>query len=102
MFKCGICGREFDSVEERSKHEQNCVAVHKEEEEKAKFEETKRLAKADEERIQKEYEQLTKDIKHHKDTYGERVSIDTNKVGNIDSPFYIRVRDPFWELDKIF
>ena len=68
----------------------------------SKEKERQNLAKSDEERIQKEYEQLTKDIKHHKDTYGERVSIDTNKVGNIDSPFYIRVRDPFWELDKIF
>jgi len=109
MFECRICGRKYETLEEAMVCEQQCYVKQKKAKEQhqlemelAKEKERQNLSKADEERIQKEYEQLTKDIKHHVDTYGERVNLDNSKTGNIDSPFYIRIRDPFWEFNHIF
>lgn len=108
-FECGFCHRRWETPEQRMICEHECFEKEKEierqhkiEEDREKEKEHQKLAKADEERIQREYEQLTKDIKHHVNTYGERVSIDTNKVGSIDSPFYIHVHDPFWEFNNMF
>jgi len=109
MFKCGICGKEFNTVEERMEHERSCVAVHKEAErqhklevQKAESERKKEMAKADSERIQNECKQLIKDVKHHRNTYGENVKFDMDKMENIGSPLYLYMLDPFWEFEHIF
>ena len=44
MFKCGICGKEFDDIEEYLTHVSNC-AVKKSEDESKKKEETLKKAK---------------------------------------------------------
>ena len=44
MFKCGICGKEFDDIEEYLTHVSNC-AVKKKEDESKKKEETLKKAK---------------------------------------------------------
>jgi len=105
MFKCGICGKEFNTVEERMEHERHCVAVHKEAEKQKKFEAKKKeieykkqLAKQDNERIQKEYECLVKHIKHHADIYNETVNLKNSSKGIDDLFFRPDVINPFFDL----
>lgn len=48
MFKCGICGKEFDDIEEYLIHVSNCAVKKKEDESKKKEEEQKKLKEVNE------------------------------------------------------
>ena len=45
MFKCGICGKEFDDIEEYLTHVSNCAVKKSEDESKKKEEELKKAKK---------------------------------------------------------
>ena len=64
MFKCGICGKEFDDIEEYLTHVSNC-AVKKSEDESKKKEEALKKTKEVNSYIEsiKGYEKLVKDCK---------------------------------------
>lgn len=101
-YECAFCHKKFNNPVERMNHERKCYATTKYQEEQRKVEETRRLAKVDTECIQKEYDQLTNDIKHHYDTYGESVALDLSKARFIDTPFYVHAHDPFWNFSNLF
>jgi uncharacterized C2H2 Zn-finger protein len=48
MFKCGICGKEFDDIEEYLTHVSNCAVKKSEDESKKKEEELKKAKKVNE------------------------------------------------------
>ena len=48
MFKCGICGKEFDDINKYLVHVSNCAVKKKEDESKKKEEEQKKLKEVNE------------------------------------------------------
>lgn len=63
MFKCGICGKEWNTVEERSKCEVDCLRTQilkQEEEKKRKAEEERKEA---EKLLSKQYDEYVKSYK---------------------------------------
>ena len=48
MFKCGICGKEFDDIEEYLTHVSNCAVKKNEDESKKKEEELKKAKEINE------------------------------------------------------
>ena len=48
MFKCGICGKEFNDIEEYLTHVSNCAVKKSEDESKKKEEELKKAKKVNE------------------------------------------------------
>ena len=68
MYKCSICGKEYNSVKDRAECEINCI--HEAEEE------SKRLAKAEAEasriKLQKEIEEDLESLKAKMKTYNDK------------------------------
>lgn len=62
-------------------HNSFTIKNEDDEREQTKEKERQNLAKSDEERIQKEYEQIVEDIQHHVNTYGKRIKINDHYYG---------------------
>ncbi len=87
-YECAFCHKRFNSPVERMNHEQKCYANIKHQEEQRKAEEIHSREKTDTERIEKEWNQLVADAKHHYSTYGEPVRIGNHYFGrDIDSMY---------------
>lgn len=91
MFKCGICGKEFETVEERAKHEAECIAHQKEimrkkneVKEQARIQQRHKFCQRDIERIKAECQNLIKDIQYHNKLYGDNL---TMYLDDFFSPF---------------
>ena len=104
-YECGFCHQKFNDPAQYMRHERMCYVNNQAEAEKRKAEaqrvkeeQRKTLAKADEERIQKEYAEFIKDTKHHYDTYGEPVRVDGQYYGRDldDMPFRSDILDPLF------
>ena len=85
MFKCGFCGREYPTVEERMQCEANCGAKKKEMERKAKVEAEKhkkeeafKMKTLEAKSIQEEYNKLLQDIKNYCKKYNEYPDLHTS------------------------
>lgn len=85
MFKCGFCGREYPTVEERMQCEVNCGAKKKEMERKAKVEAEKhkkeeafKMKTLEAKSIQEKYNKLLQDIKNYCKKYNEYPNLHTS------------------------
>ena len=85
MFKCGFCGREYPTVEERMQCEANCGAKKKEMERKAKVEAEKhkkeeafKMRTLEAKSIQEKYNKLLQDIKNYCKKYNEYPNLHTS------------------------
>jgi uncharacterized protein YlxW (UPF0749 family) len=85
MFKCGFCGREYPTVEERMQCEANCGAKKKEMERKAKVEAEKhkkeeafKMKTLEAKSIQEKYNKLLQDIKNYCKKYNEYPNLHTS------------------------
>ena len=85
MFKCGFCGREYPTVEERMQCEANCGAKKKEMERKAKVEAEKhkkeeafKMKTLESKTIQEKYNKLLQDIKNYCKKYNEYPNLHTS------------------------
>ena len=107
MFNCRICGKEYETLEEAMDCEQKCYAKRKEDERqrkiaevKVKEEQRRAAAQVDTARIQLQYDDLIKGIKHHVEVYGEPVKLGSYYYGKQTD------RDPFTdfcnEFNKVF
>ena len=70
MFKCGICGKEFDDIEEYLTHVSNCAVKKKEDESKKKEEEQKKLKEVNE--FVKNIKMLESQLKSMKDEFAKK------------------------------
>jgi len=82
MFKCGFCGREYETLPERMKCEADCLEKKRKEESFAKIEANKRKAKeiadakkARTESIQGNLDTVNKNIAKYCEMYGEYPSL---------------------------
>lgn len=70
LYKCGICGKAFETIEERNVHETKCIAERKKAEAalaKKKLEDEKNTRK---EEIDKKYNELRKLVNGYCKDYG--------------------------------
>ena len=70
MFKCGICGKEFDDIEEYLTHVSNCAVKKNEDESKKKEEEQKKLKEVNE--FVKNIKMLESQLKSMKDEFAKK------------------------------
>lgn len=70
MFKCGICGKEFDDIEEYLTHVSNCAVKKSEDESKKKEEELKKAKKVNE--FVKNIKMLESQLKSMKDEFAKK------------------------------
>ena len=105
MFKCGICGKEFDTIEGRMKCEQKCYAEHileqeRQKEEKRKAEEELKKSKKNGriKELQQEYKNFLNNVEQFNKDYGEQFKID-EKYSDFfnDSLLSSFMLDPFEE-----
>lgn len=93
IYKCAICGKEYETIEDRSKCEIACIEKVKakaEAEKKKRLEEEKNVRKAD---IEKKYIELNELVKSFIKDYG---SIKIHSTNPIDSfPTLSKLFD-FW------
>lgn len=78
MFKCGICGKEWNTVEERSKCEFECLktqAAKKEEEKKRKAEVERKEFKDKIDKLYNVYEEAKNNFSDACKTYQEKYNI---------------------------
>lgn len=108
MFKCGFCGREYPTVEERMQCEANCGAKKKEMERKAKVEAEKhkkeeafKMKTLEAKSIQEKYNKLLQDIKNYCKKYNEYPDLHTSNNKKTDVREDVTPNDMIDSLNRI-
>ncbi len=108
MFKCGFCGREYPTVEERMQCEANCGAKKKEMERKAKVEAEKhkkeeafKMKTLESKTIQEKYNKLLQDIKNYCKKYNEYPDLHTSNNKKTDVREDVTPNDMIDSLNRI-
>jgi len=108
MFKCGFCGREYPTVEERMQCEANCGAKKKEMERKAKVEAEKhkkeeafKMKTLEAKSIQEKYNKLLQDIKNYCKKYNEYPNLHTSNNKKTDVREDVTPNDMIDSLNRI-
>lgn len=94
-YKCGICGSEFASVQERMNCEMSCVKKQKEEEKKAAEAKKREEQKARKAEIDAALKNLQKLLANYINEYGHYEYGDDNEIGHFHWPS--RIYRHFWD-----
>lgn len=93
IFECAICGKDYDSIEERNKCEAACLAKQRKEMEEAKAKEKKLTQEADKKRIQDAFDKLSDDISAYIKKYDQYPPLNKD-----DEPNVHKLDFPWWFL----
>ena len=93
-YKCGICGNEFASVQERMNCEMACVKKQKEEEKNAAEAKKQAEQKARKEEIDAALKNLRNLLANYINEYGHYEYEEDNEIGNFHLPS--RIWNRFW------
>lgn len=92
IFECAICGKDYDTIEERNKCEAACLAKQRKEAAEAKAKEKKLTQEADKKRIQETFDKLSDDISAYIKKYDQYPPL------NKDEELNVHKLDFQWEL----
>lgn len=97
MFKCGYCGKDFETLAERCSCETECGKKREEEARRKEQEKLAQSKKSRDEDIAKAFECLVKQINDYHSDYSERCSVE-RQTGQGFIFDYLNTIDPFLKL----